>query len=187
MTHYDIKCDNVLIDFSNSSGGQGLQKAGSLSEDDRLRLALADFGECKMFSDDKDELDQRARGMEYCRPPEMLQLNYNTRKDLDKYDRRKQVGTNRLSDIWSAGCLFFELLTGEYLFYDPNYSLFLQRVTKSTEPLFQPDKLEMINNNIYLIDFMKYILVRDPRLRPSIDNVVKRFEHVYALLVSTTA
>ena len=30
------------------------------------------------------------------------------------------------------------------------------------------------------------MLVRDPRLRPSIQNVMKRFEHVHALLVSTT-
>lgn len=34
---------------------------------------------------------------------------------------------------------------------------------------------------------MKYILVRDPRLRPTIDNVLKRFEHVHALLVSTSS
>jgi serine/threonine protein kinase len=51
----------------------------------------------------------------------MLQLSINTRKDTDKYDRRKQVGTNRLSDVWSIGCLFYELLTGEYLFYDQDY------------------------------------------------------------------
>jgi len=33
---------------------------------------------------------------------------------------------------------------------------------------------------------LKYILVRDVRVRPSIENVIKRFEHVHALLVSTT-
>lgn len=45
----------------------------------------------------------------------------------------------------------------------------------------------MINNNVYLVDFLKYILVRDMRLRPTIQNVIKRFEHVHALLVSTSA
>jgi hypothetical protein len=45
----------------------------------------------------------------------------------------------------------------------------------------------MINNNVYLIDFLKYILVRDMRLRPTIQNVIKRFEHVHALLVSTSS
>ena len=29
------------------------------------------------------------------------------------------------------------------------------------------------------------MLVKDPRLRPSISSVIKRFEHVYALLVVT--
>jgi hypothetical protein len=58
-------------------------------------------------------------------------------------------------------------------------------VTRPSEALFTQDKLDKINNNVYLIDFMKYMLVRDPRLRPSIENVMKRFEHVHALLVST--
>jgi hypothetical protein len=31
------------------------------------------------------------------------------------------------------------------------------------------------------------MLVRDQRLRPTIGNVLKRFEHVYALLVSTSS
>ncbi len=34
---------------------------------------------------------------------------------------------------------------------------------------------------------MKYVLVRDMRLRPTIDNVLKRFEHVHALLVATSS
>jgi len=40
------------------------------------------------------------------------------------------VGTNRLSDIWSAGCMFYELLTGEILFYNKDYFAFLNRVTR---------------------------------------------------------
>jgi hypothetical protein len=83
--------------------------------------------------------------------------------------------------------MFYELLTGEFLFYTPDYLQFHFRVTRPSEALFTPDKLEKINNNIYLIDFLKYMLVRDPHLRPSIENVLKRFEHVHALLVSTSS
>ena len=83
----------------------------------------------------------------------MLQLAVNTRKDTGKYDRRKQVGT-RLSDTWPAGCLFFEPQTGEFLFYDPNYLQFHLRVTRPSEALFKPERLDKINNNVYLIDFL---------------------------------
>jgi hypothetical protein len=59
------------------------------------------------------------------------------------------------------------------------------QLTSHKEVLLTKEKLDMINNNVYLIDFLKYILVRDMRLRPTIQNVIKRFEHVHALLVST--
>ena len=34
---------------------------------------------------------------------------------------------------------------------------------------------------------MKYVLVRDMRLRPTLENVLKRFEHIHALLVATSS
>jgi len=113
--------------------------------------------------------------------PEMLMLAINIRKDTEKYDRRKRMGTNRLSDIWSLGCLFFELLTGDILF-QPN-DLF--KLYSDTEELIPKEKFEQLDNNVYLIDFLKFMLIKDPMFRPSISSVIKRFEHVHALLVVT--
>ena len=39
-----------------------------------------------------------------------------------------------------------------------------------------------MNENWYLYDFLKFMLVRDPSRRPSIMTVLKRFEHVHALV-----
>ena len=44
----------------------------------------------------------------------------------------------------------------------------------------------MIGHNVYLLDFLKYILVRDSKHRPNIESVIQRFEHVYALLITNS-
>lgn len=69
-----------------------------------------------MFNSDEDEFCEKNRGTELFMSPEMFMLAINIRKDTEKYDRRKKMGTTRQSDIWSLGCLFFELLTGQLLF-----------------------------------------------------------------------
>ena len=52
--------------------------------------------------------------------------------------------------------------------------------------LLTNDKLSLINNNPYLVDFLKFMLIKEQNYRPNIETVIKRFEHVYALLVGCT-
>ncbi len=47
------------------------------------------------------------------------------------------------------------------LFYDRDWVQFYVRVTSPNEVLLLEDKIAKINNNIYIVDFLKYILVRD--------------------------
>lgn len=46
------------------------------------------------------------------------------------YDRRKKEGAGLPSDVWSLGCLLFELLTGSYLFHAADWIQFFLRVTQ---------------------------------------------------------
>lgn len=89
--------------------------------------------------------------------------------------------------MWSLGCLFYELLTGDYLFETENEIEFRHRLTQPKENLFEPEKLDKIEKNVYLVDFLKFVLVRDMRMRPSLENVLQRFELVYRLLASKSS
>ena len=174
VTHYDLKCDNFMLENKGDD------------EDSSINVALGDFGECKLFTNEDDEYDLKPRGTECIKSPEMLTLTINTKKETDQYDRRKKVGTTRASDIWSLGCLFYELLTGDYLFSSEEYVVFYVRVTQSEE-ILTPEKKNLLNNNSYLLDFLNYILIRDPGRRPDIGKVVNRFKHIYGLLSNSTA
>ena len=90
-------------------------------------------------------------------------------------------------------CVFL----GEFLFYHKDWLHFYVQVTNPYEVLLPPDKLQALvnffnlfalflfkHNNLYVIDFLKYVLVREPAYRPTIDNILSRFEHIHALLVS---
>lgn len=91
------------------------------------------------------------------------------------------MGTTRAADIWSLGCLFFELMTGEYLFKNGVWGRVNRPVGDKGDILVKED-LEMLHGNIYLIDFLRFMLNRDPQMRPNINSVIARFEHIESIL-----
>ena len=186
-THYDLKCDNIVLDFlANDKDNTYDVDATDDNENDSICIRVADFGECRMFLNEIDEHCTRSRGTDVIKSPEMLKhFGYQIRKEDDDFDRRKKIGTTRSSDIWSLGCLFYELLTGNFLFEEiqDNYLEFMYKIDKSSiNELLTEKKLSLIDNNPYLVDFLKFMLVKNQNYRPNIDTIIKRFDHVYALL-----
>ena len=190
-THYDIKCDNIVIDFlPNNNTNCSKDLSNTTGNEDDICIRVADFGECRIFLNEKDEYCTRSRGTDVIKSPEMLKhIGYQVRTEDDNYDRRRKMGTTRSSDIWSLGCLFYELLTGNFLFEEinDNYLGFSYQIDKKPiSELLTDEKMLLIDKNPYLTDFLKFMLVKDQNYRPNIEAVIRRFEHVYALLVGGT-
>lgn len=110
------------------------------TEEPPFRIVLADFGEARSYNNDWEAKTVRNRGTEYNKSPEMLLIAKAQQIDRPEYDRRKRIGAGSPSDVWALGCLLFELVTGEFLQLDPEWSRFFLRVTTNTMNVVDKEK-----------------------------------------------
>ncbi|CAK0899126.1 unnamed protein product [Prorocentrum cordatum] len=175
IVHYDLKCDNVMVDVGGTTG----QSQFGDGEVEVPTVALADFGESRVMAVD-DDLDVKNRGTEIVKPPEMLELHNVSNKGGFHHDRRKKVGTSQAADIWSLGCLLFELLTGRFLFQDDDFGIFWARVTgkmqSGDDDVVSAANARRLGDRAPLLEYLRFLLARNPQARPSASSARKRFE-----------
>ena len=161
VTHYDVKCDNVLV-----------------TEEGDVRLV--DFGEASVRPgwDAQNVYNTRDRGTECIKSPEMLTVCHAEDGDRPQYDRRRKAGTNATSDVWSLGCLLYELLMGEFLFQDEDWTRFYCRLTGRGQQLI-PDNaraglLQFGSGGRDILELLQAsMLVRDPGRRMSANDLLR--------------
>ena len=160
INHFDIKCDNVMLDKDGYP-------------------ALADFGEAMCYKNEMNCFTMLNKGTEWIKSPEMLSIALNSSTTNPNYDRRKRVGAGPASDIWSIGCLFFELITGEFLFLDSDWSRFFLRITDPKKELLNEDNLALLDHNKKYITFLEFVLQRSVRHRPDLQQVIVKFDEMF--------
>lgn len=122
----------------------------------------------------------RGRGTEGIKSPEMLTMN-NTNATGENALQMTLQDCLR-SDIWSLGCLFFELCTGEFLFDSENWSQHFTHLTTGTDSILSDQhysKLSKVSgfNTMDVdaaFDILKFILRRDRSIRPTLDQVLQK-------------
>jgi len=179
IAHFDLKCDNILLRHNPDNG---------LHHDS---IAIADFGEAcagepsnvfgkdDLFGAPSARLEKsgsfltstlkRARGTECIQSPEMLRVAALAKDNPDKFWGRGITSIGYASDIWSVGCLLYELITGSWLFEFEDWPQFFVTLTSDAVPLPPKDRmkvLEHLSASSKIEELLSYILVRIPHRRP---------------------
>lgn len=133
----------------------------------KLRLKIGDFG----YNKPVGKLRKKAYGKElnlYI-PPEVL--------DPETYQEDDISGSKE--DVWSAGCIFYEILFGSHVFDALNKKQLLNLIKNAQTKLWTPPHIEV--PPVY-IRFIRQCLRANPSKRPTvsvlIDEVKKELERV---------
>ncbi|KAE9087127.1 hypothetical protein PF010_g19842 [Phytophthora fragariae] len=215
VCHFDIKSDNILVRSSAQELSRRLLENDDEHEDDasnrefKAWLCIADFGESKLVNShqlpvrtftfssftsgsafpvavqrtEKSMSLSRTRGTEAIKSPEVLKI---------KGSEDAEVKVTLASDIWSLGCLLYELVTQELLFQNDDWAgLYAHLVVTQDQAVLRSDHRQKVFDALRpsssdeeevvtaLTEICSKILCRDASKRPDLAAIVK---HVHKLI-----
>ena len=117
-----------------------------------LKIKIGDFGISKQLNNYNEYAKSRAGTIRYMAPEIINGEKYNNKVD-----------------IWSLGCIIYELCTLNLCFDDGSLKTLMNKIVES--------KYETINKNIYGADLQNLIdllLEKDRKKRPDIDTIIEK-------------
>lgn len=166
IVHRDIKPQNILVATSTKK----VKKSGNLMETETdIRFLISDFGLCKKLDTDQSSFKgttANAAGTSGWRAPELL---LDTSPAYVSSSMKNKVRLTRSLDIFSAGCVFFHVLTGGYHPFGDRYI----REGNIIKNEYDLSLLETLRDAYTIKDLIDSMIQRNPLLRPDISVVMK--------------
>ncbi|ETI42981.1 serine/threonine protein kinase [Phytophthora nicotianae] len=222
ICHFDIKSDNILVRSSALELSYKLLQNYEIdkpSNNFKGWLCFADFGEAKVVDTDRIPVRTstfssfssgttspvnhkraekfmsltRTRGTEAIKSPEVLKIKGS----------EVAVKVTLASDIWSLGCLLYELVTQELLFQNDDWAgLYAHLVVTQDQSVLRSDHKQKVFTALNpttseeeavvtkLLELCSNMLIREPTRRPKLETVTaqvrKLITDVNALPVTPT-
>ena len=180
VVHFDLKLQNVFLEPLPGTADADFWLPPT--EQPPFRAVLGDFGESKMWlgglHDAEGAHTARPRGTDFMKSPEMLANGHMVlQKGRENFDRRKHSGAGMPSDMWSLGCLLYQLVFGEMLFFDPDYMRFLQRLTFGGDAM-PPSAAANLEAVPVVQRLVQQLILHDPAKRQTIEKVQGKLVHL---------
>ena len=115
IIHRDLKLDNIMVHFDNEKDriNFNIMKA---------KIKIIDFGISKVLPS-KNGFTNSCVGTLYYMPPEIL-LRLKNKEKCEKI-----IGYGKEADIWSLGCICYELLRAKKVFDSDEYDDLVEKIT----------------------------------------------------------
>jgi len=139
IIHRDLKSENIMVHFDNNYDKENLNMM-------KARIKIIDFGFSKVLSSSNGFATSLV-GTPIYEDPKILKAQLNLNNDLKNFQYSKEA------DIWSLGCICFEMIKGDKVFEASSYHSLINKIEKGNYKLPQTVSREFIS---FLYDMLKY-------------------------------
>ena len=138
VIHRDLKSENIMVNFDNEIDKANLNMM-------KAKIKIIDFGLSKVLS--TNGFATSVVGTPLYEDPKILEVYFNINKDLKNFQYSKEA------DIWSLGCICYEMIRGDRVFESLSKTELLTKIKEGKYKLPQTISREFIS---FLYGMLQY-------------------------------
>ena len=166
IIHRDLKLENIMVNFDSEKDKEELNMM-------KAKIKIIDFGFAILLQSDYSLTDTAVGTLLYMDPKILEEFNNKALND-------KNRGYGKEADIWSLGCICYELFRGKYPFEANTFDELVNKINKGKYKLPKTSSKEIISflDKMLQYDGKARKSARDLRNHPFLNKEVKDFTYM---------